>query len=202
MSASTVPLDRTDLLRAAQDVHSAAVLPESAPQIRPHLRPVPAPQAKRKSPLAGALTAVAIVLSILFAQLGLSIAVSQGAYEARALQAELRDLTRVERVLSQNAEKLASPQNLAENAVRLGMVQNTTPATLRLSDGAVLGTIAGGTAAVTANSVPNSTLAGIPVVNADGLLTVRDSEKAALAADAKQSTPVAWEGLLPAPNTH
>lgn len=202
MSASTVPLDRTDLLRAVEDVHFAEVRPEQAPQIRPHLRPVPAPQAKRKSPLAGALTAVAIVLSILFAQLGLSIAVSQGAYEARALQAELRDLTRVERVLSQNAEKLSSPQNLAENAVRLGMVQNTTPATLRLSDGAVLGTIAGGTAAVTANSVPNSTLAGIPVVNADGLLTVRDSEKAALAADAKQSTPVAWEGLLPAPNTH
>ncbi len=202
MSASTVPLDRTDLLLAVREVPSAAVRPEQAPQIRPHLRPVPAPQAKRKSPLAGALTAVALVLSILFAQLGLSIAVSQGAYEARALQAELRDLTRVERVLSQNAEKLASPQNLAENAVRLGMVQNTTPATLRLSDGAVLGTIAGGTAAVTANSVPNSTLAGIPVVNADGLLTVRDSEKAALAADAKQSTPVAWEGLLPAPNTH
>ena len=202
MSANTVPLDRTDLLRAVEDVHFAEVRHEQAPQIRPHLRPVPAPQAKRKSPLAGALTAVAIVLSILFAQLGLSIAVSQGAYEARALQAELRDLTRVERVLSQNAEKLASPQNLAENAVRLGMVQNTTPATLRLSDGAVLGTIAGGTAAVTANSVPNSTLAGIPVVNADGLLTVRDSEKAALAADAKQTTPVAWEGLLPAPNTH
>lgn len=202
MSASTVPLDRTDLLRAVREVPSTAVLPESAPQLRPHLRPVPKPQAKRKSPLAGALTAVAIVLSILFAQLGLSIAVSQGAYEARALQAELRDLTRVERVLSQNAEKLASPQNLAENAVRLGMVQNTTPATLRLSDSAVLGTIAGGTAAVTANSVPNSTLAGIPVVNADGLLTVRDSEKAALAADAKKTAPVAWEGLLPAPNTH
>ncbi len=116
----------------------------------------------------GAFTAVGLILATLFAQLGLSIAVSDGAYEARALQVELRDLTRVERVLSQNTDKLASPQNLADNAAKLEMVQNTTPATLRLSDSAVLGTLGGPTTAVAGNSVPNATLVGLPVVDADG----------------------------------
>ena len=202
MNASTVPLDRDELLSAVTLAPGRA-LPLDEHSSPPHLRIAPQPSTrKRRNPLIGALTAVAVVLGVLFAQLALSIAVSEGAYETRALQAELRDLTRVERVLAQNAEKLASPQNLAENAVRLGMVQNTTPATLRLSDSAVLGTIAGGTAALAGNLVPNSTLEGLPVVDADGLLVARSSEQAVLAAAAASTAPIAWEGSLPAPQTH
>lgn len=199
MNTSTVPLDRDDLLRAVTPLAEPEVL-QPAPRAR--LRLAPTSRVKRRSPLAGALTAVAVVLGVLGVQLALSIAVSQGAYEARALQVELRDLTRVERVLSQNADKLASPQNLAENAAKLGMVQNTTPATLRLSDQAVLGTIAGGTAALEANLVPNSTLEGLPVVDADGLLVARVSEQAVAAAAASAAAPIVWEGPLPAPQTH
>lgn len=150
----------------------------------------------------GALAAVGLILATLFAQLGLSIAVSDGAYEARALQVELRDLTRVERVLSQNTDKLASPQNLADNAAQLGMVQNTTPATLRLSDGAVLGSLAGPTSAVAGSRVPNATLVGLPVVDADGLLTERNPEQAAQAAAVAATAAIPWEGPLPAPQTH
>ncbi len=200
MNAQTVPLDRDELRRA---VEGAAPALTPVPSARPELHLVrAAPRRRRLTPLSGALTAVAVILVTLFAQLGLSIAVSEGAYEARALQLELRDLTRVERVLALNADKLASPQNLADNAVRLGMVQNTTPATLRLSDNAVLGTLAGATSAVSGSLVPNATLEGLPVVDADGLLTERNAEQAAAAAEVPANAPVAWEGALPAPQTH
>jgi len=152
--------------------------------------------------MVGALAAVAVILVTLISQLGLSIAVSEGAYEARALQLELRDLTRVERVLTQNTAKLASPQNLAENAAELGMVQNTTPATLRLSDNAVLGSLRGKTTAASTNRVSNAALEGLPMVDANGLLIDRDPKQAAAATAAATLTPVPWEGLLPAPNTH
>lgn len=204
MSANTVPLDREALRSAVSDTDWLVDAPVRRLPARPELKAVPQSQARarRVSPLVGALSAVGLILTILFAQLGLSIAVSDGAYEARALQAELRDLTRVERVLSQNTDKLSSPQNLADNAAKLGMVQNSTPATLRLSDGAVLGTLGGPTAAVAGSLVPNATLVGLPVVNAEGLLIDRNSEQAAQAAAAPAEAAIAWEGPLPAPQTH
>ena len=204
MSATTVPLDREMLQRAASGSWQPDELaPQPTPR-RPALSAVPATgvRGRRVSPLVVSLTAVGMLLVIFFAQLGLSIAVSEGAYEARALESELRDLGRVERVLSQNTDKLASPQNLADNASKLGMVQNPTPATIRLSDGAVLGALGGPTEAVTQNLVPNATLEGLPVVDADGLLTDRNSEQAAQAEAAASSAPIPWEGPLPAPQTH
>ena len=170
-----------------------------------HLRPVPnarpAQRAKR-SPLTGALVAVGVVLAIFATQLGLSIAISQGAYESRALEVEQRDLGRVERVLSQNVDKLASPQNLAENAAALGMVQNSRPATLRLSDGAVLGALQSETTAASGNLIPNATLESMPVVDAAGLLVPRNTGQAAGAQAADMKPPVRWTGKLPAPDTH
>lgn len=139
---------------------------------------------------------------ILAAQLILSIFTSQGAYEVSSLELEQRDLMRVERVLSQNVEKLASPQNLAENAAKLGMAVNATPSYLRLSDGAVLGEVITRTQAAAANTVANELLTDMPIVSADGLLVNRQS--AAAGVDAQNSTPkpVVWDGLLPAPQTH
>jgi len=201
---NTVPLDRAIL-----DARRLLGAPDTteAPAETRHLAPVeaaPAPRRRRRpSALAGSLTAVGIVLAILATQLGLSIVVSRGAYESRALEVEQRDLMRVERVLSQHLDKLASPQNLAENAAALGMVQNATPATLRLSDSAVLGDLASRTSAVAGNLVPNSTLENLPVVDTDGLMVSRDSSGQAEEATAVAGTaPVAWEGKLPAPDTH
>ncbi|MBL3700102.1 hypothetical protein [Leucobacter luti] len=170
-----------------------------------HLRIAPeAPDAARRaglSPLLGSLVAVGVILVILAVQLGLSIAISQGAYEARALEVEQRDLGRVERVLSQNVDKLASPQNLAENAAALGMVQNTRPATLRLSDGAVLGALDSETSEARGNLVANATLGDMPVVDAAGLLVPRAGQAASTQA-AETAAPVRLKGKLPAPNTH
>ncbi|MBO1902013.1 hypothetical protein J4H92_08635 [Leucobacter weissii] len=186
------------------DAYWLGALPAPTPAPRPQLRPVPAARPARRSvsPLLAGLVAVAIILATFAAQLGLSIAVSEGAYETRALEQEQRDLMRVERVLSQNVDKLASPQNLAENAGELGMVQNATPATLRLSDGKVLGSLEPRTSEVGKNRIPNATLDQLPVVDADGLLVSRDGGQAEAGAADSAASAVPWQGTLPAPDTH
>lgn len=207
--STTLPMDFDAAALRLGSPGSAPGTPRTpgADQPERHLRPVleptgrRAPRAKR-SPLAGALIAVAVVLAIFATQLGLSIAISQGAYESRALEVEQRDLGRVERVLAQNVDKLASPQNLAENAAALGMVQNTRPATLRLSDGAVLGALQSETTEASGNLIPNATLASMPVVDAAGLLVPRTSGQAAGAQAENIDPPVRWTGKLPAPDTH
>lgn len=196
MRDNTVPVE-LDLaeLRAV-----GAPTPREEPRER-HLRIAETSQAAHRrlaSPVLGGLVAVGIILAIFALQLGLSIAISQGAYEARALEIEQRDLSRVERLLSQNVDKLSSPQNLAENAVSLGMVQNARPATLRLSDGAVLGSLETTTSEARGNLVPNSTLESMPVVDAAGLLLPRN---AGAAQEEGAAAPVRWQGKLPAPNT-
>lgn len=203
MSGNTVPIELDlDLLRSATpDVSSDPQLEPSRRHLRPAETLAPRARLYRLSPLWGALTAVGIVLGIFATQLGLSIAVSQGAYEARALELEQRDLQRVERVLSQNVNKLASPQNLADNAAALGMVQNSNPATIRLSDNVVLGDLTQRTTQVQANVVPNATLENLPVVDADGLLVSRNFGQAAAAVEALSGAPVVWEGNLPSPDT-
>ncbi|MCW2287566.1 hypothetical protein EDF60_1518 [Leucobacter luti] len=206
---NTVPID-FDLasLDAAPDTPFGAAPaiqpPPGAPAER-HLRIAPEQPGSAKrvglSPLLGSLVAVGVILVILATQLGLSIAISQGAYESRALEIEQRDLSRVERVLSQNVDKLASPQNLAENAAALGMVQNARPATLRLSDGAVLGALDSETTEARGNLVANATLDSMPVVDAAGLLVPRNGQ-AAGAQGENTTPPVRLKGKLPAPETH
>ncbi|QIK64436.1 hypothetical protein G7068_15390 [Leucobacter viscericola] len=191
----TVPLelDRDRLLGAV------APLPE--PTERP-LRLAEAPKRVRKSPLIGALVSVGIVLGILAAQLGLSIAISQGAYEVRALEIEKRDLGRVQRLLSQNVDKLASPQNLAANAAAQGMVQNVQPATLQLSTGAILGSLDSMTTEANSNLVPNATLSTLPTVDAQGVSVSRNTGLPAATTAKSTDAPVRWKGKLPAPDTH
>lgn len=201
-STATIEVDPLQLRQPAP-------LPSAPPEPSRPLRALPGrggaaqPRARAgRAPLTGALTVVVLVLGILAAQLWLSIVVSQGAYETRALEVEQRDLSRVERVLSQNLDKLSSPQNLAENASALGMVQNSTPATLRLSDHSISGDLAPRATTATANLVPNAALENLPIVDAQGLMVSRDAGQAAAAAATAASTPVAWEGALPAPETH
>lgn len=181
---------------------AAAPKPDTpAAPLRPvRLRPAPEPAAKpRRSPVLGAIIAVGVILTIFAAKLALSILVSQGAYESRALEIEQRDLARVERVLSQNLDKLASPQNLAANAVELGMVQNVHPATLRLSDGKIQGSLESATRAASENLVPNSMLKSLPVLDAQGMMTSREQSAAPAS---NPATAVRWKGKLPAPQTH
>lgn len=148
-----------------------------------------------------AATTLGTIAVILATQLVLSILTSEGAYRISSLELTQRDLMRVERVLTQNVDKLSSPQNLAENATKLGMVVNATPSYLRLSDGAILGEIQTRAQAAQPNTVANELLADMPLVGADGLMIDRNSENPGVETKPTVNKPVTWEGLLPAPQT-
>ena len=139
-----------------------------------HIEIVSSREQRRARPRAAyAIVAVAGLFVLFIAQLLLSIVVSDGAYRIAALQTSQRDLGREQQALSEQLDMLSSPQNLATQAESLGMVLSTTnPVFLRLADGAILGTAAAADAGETVitgsagSLVPNSLLAGVPLVSA------------------------------------
>jgi len=88
-----------------------------------------------------AVLAVSAVFALFLAQLMLSIVLSDGAYQISALQVEQKQLSRTSQDLAESLDLLASPQSLAQRAEALGMVVgSSSPAFLRLADGALVGT--------------------------------------------------------------
>lgn len=137
-----------------------------------------------------AVVTMSVIFGIIVAQLLLSVAVSSGAYEISGLLAQNRELDRTHQSVSQDLDRLASPQNLAANAEALGMVSNNTPVYLRLSDGAVLGSpvAASSDAGVTGGGalVANALLTNVPLVT-----TVAAAAAAAAAQPGATATGVA-----------
>lgn len=184
--------------------HLEAVLPRTRRRAKPRL-------------LYAGITVV-MVLGIVVTQLLLSIGVSQGAYQIGSLQDTKTSLARQYQAVTEDVNRLSSPQNLAANANALGMVSNGTPVFLRLSDDAVLGAptaAAAGAGTVTGasgNLVPNALLAGVPLVtqtkDVAGALPSTSGSPAKTAATPDGNTPatpdgpVALDGALPAPTTH
>lgn len=153
-----------------------------------------APSTHARPRIVYALSAVACVGAIVVAQLLLSVGISQGAYEISALRASQVELGRTADSVSEDLIRVSSPQSLAANAEALGMVSNSTPAYLRLSDGAVLGapaSAAGGQAGA-ASLVPNSLLAEAPVAT--------ESAAAVAAAAAAATTSTASAAAVPVTN--
>ncbi|MDN4595829.1 hypothetical protein [Leifsonia virtsii] len=179
---------------------------------RSHLEVVPSRSQRRARPRAlYAGIAVGTLLAIVVAQLLLSIGISQGAYQLNSLQAKQTQLQRSYQAVSEDLGRVSSPQNLAANANALGMVSNSSPAYLRLSDGAVLGApvaASGAAGTVTGgqgNLVPNSLLAGVPLVTQPGQTATPQTGNSAStgAANAPQQKPtVPLQGALPTPVTH
>ncbi|MEO6505517.1 MAG: hypothetical protein ABIW36_12315 [Terrimesophilobacter sp.] len=134
-------------------------------QLQPrHIEIVSTRSQRRARPrMVYAAVTIAGLFAILIAQLLLSIAVSDGAYQIAALQGVQRELSRDQQTLTEQLHVLQSPQHLAANAQALGMVANTSTAFLRLADGAVIGTPVAATAS------------GGSVIGADGALLVPDS---------------------------
>lgn len=140
-----------------------------------------------------ALSAVAAMAAIVVAQLLLSVGISQSAYEISTLQDRQVELGRTAESVGEELVRASSPQSLAANAAALGMVSNSNPVYLRLSDGAVLGAPqqAVGTPAGGETLVPNSLLAGsqlvtdLPPAGAQGT-----GVPAAAAAEAPVASPV------------
>jgi hypothetical protein len=72
-------------------------------------------------------------------QLVLGILTDQGAYQMADLKAQRHVLTTSSDILSAQVESLASNQNLANSAQSLGMIPNSSPVFLRLSDQSIIG---------------------------------------------------------------
>lgn len=82
------------------------------------------------------------LFGILLGQLGLSIALGNGAYEIRDLERQLAERSRDLSIVSEEIGQMQDPNTLAQMAVSLGMVDDGDPAYLRLSDAAVVGAAA------------------------------------------------------------
>lgn len=148
------------------------------PQERGARASTQSPTRRRRRPRAFfAYITAGVMFGVMIAQMLLSVATESGAYEIAHLQAANKEATRSYQQMTQEIDRLASPQHLALNAEALGMMSNNTPAYLRLSDGAVLGSPTSGdgfknlVASDGGSLVPNSLLAGVPLVTtapADG----------------------------------
>ncbi|WP_210481674.1 hypothetical protein [Naasia sp. SYSU D00948] len=135
----------------------------------PHIELVPPAAGRRARPrVLYAGVVVGGLGALMLSQLLLSIALSDGAYTIDALQTERKEQARAVQQLTEDLGRLSSPQNLAANAEALGMVQNTNPVWLRMSDGAVIGTPApaagAGVLAASGSQVANDLLTGVPLV--------------------------------------
>ncbi|GGI35035.1 hypothetical protein GCM10010988_01910 [Cnuibacter physcomitrellae] len=166
---------------------------------RPRFTIVPSRAQRRRRPkIAYAAVVIAGVLAIVIAQLTLSVGLSQGAYEIESLQSSQKELDRTNQTLSEQMDKLSSPQNLASQAETLGMVSNSAPVYLRLSDGAVLGS--------PAPAAATSTVTGGGNLIANSLLSPPTAPTGTTDAGAPPATSgsadVPWSGTLPSPTTH
>lgn len=143
--------------------------------------------------------AASLVAAVLLVTLNIVLVIStaQDAHKLAEVTVQKRNAERTVKVLERNAVALNSPQNLAAGAQALGMVQNTSPAYLRLSDGAILGSPTAVTEAAHGNTVSNEALAHL---EGSGIAAAKAVQSPT--PQASNSAPVAWDDLLPAPQTH
>lgn len=119
-------------------------------------------EAKRVRP--GLFTGVLLVMGIVviqLIQLSLNMALTQDAYYLRELKIEKRALSTEVQIIQEQVDSLASPQNLADAANRLGMVANPASVLLDITNDKIYGApqpAEGSQAAASANLVANSAM--------------------------------------------
>ena len=150
-----------------------------------------------------AIIACAGVAAIFVVKLLLSVAVSEGAHESSSLEVANKNLTRQVQTATENLDRVRSPQYLAANAEALGMVSNSHPVYLRLSDGAVLGqpqtadASAGGQGGAQ-SLVPNSLISGLPLVTQQPAAPAAEPTAGKTPAAAPTGEPAAATAATPA----
>ncbi|GAA3775118.1 hypothetical protein GCM10022240_28530 [Microbacterium kribbense] len=169
------------------------------------LRALDAPARRRKPRLAYGVVAVLGALSIVGAQMAISVMSTQSSYELAALTTQQRQLTWQKQILHDEVAGLGSPQYLAANASALGMVINQSPSYLRLSDGKILGAskASGYYSSVDPlhrGAVANKLIATTPLVT-DPAATIEGSAAKTTSA-LKNVTPVPVTDGLPTVRTH
>lgn len=128
--------------RATSATASNARASRSASAHRPALRLVPG-LARRTSVVRWVVASLGVLSGVLLAQLVLSIAISQGAYEVQQMEAQQIALSREATALGESVAQLGSPQNLATNATNQGMVPGGSFVVLDTATGQAAGADAG-----------------------------------------------------------
>ncbi|UFS60479.1 hypothetical protein [Subtercola endophyticus] len=176
---------------------------------------------RRKPKLVYAAVVILGVMAIVVTQLLLSVGLSNGAYQIESLQDQQKTIDRTNADLQEKLDSLSSPQNLAASAQSLGMVSNSNPVYLRLSDGAVLGTPKAATAGsgtftggqsslvppaattpATPAAPPAATAAGAAAAGTAAAGTTPAATTPGAPAAAATDATVPWQGDLPSPTTH
>jgi len=163
-----------------------------------HLEIAPSRAQRRARPrLAVALGTMTGIVVILLAQLGLSIAVADGAYRISSLQLQERDLGRQGEALAEQLESLQSPQFLARSAEALGMVASGSLPYIDLATGEITGksTRSGGSIlGRDGGLVANITIEGVQTVQPQAAQDAQAAEQ--------QQEEAAAEGSRLAPGLH
>jgi hypothetical protein len=116
----------------------ARVTPAPAAKQEPKLRVVyGAPFRPPRMPFV--IFVVALLAAGLVGLLLLNTELQRGTFQVTALNQQADQLRDQQEQLEREVRTLESPQNLADRALRMGMVPNQNPVFLRLSDGRVLG---------------------------------------------------------------
>jgi cell division protein FtsL len=120
---------------------------------------------KRRPKVFFATVTVVTIFIISVAQILLSISTQSGAYEIAGLQQQMKELGRTYQSVTQDLDRMTSPQNISHFAQALGMVGNSNPVYLRLSDSLVTGSASAATAGRNlvgdSNLVPNAMLTDV-----------------------------------------
>lgn len=158
-----------------------AAVPDYSPR-RPRSESNPSPshieivatrsQRRARPRLVAAIVTVGGLFLILIAQLLLTIATSEGAYEISSLQSKQAGLALDRQVLAEQMQVMGAPQHLAAEAQSMGMVTNSSSAAfLQLSDGSVHGSATAASASAVLRTaadggplIPDSLLAGVPLI--------------------------------------
>ncbi len=154
-----------------------------------------APPASTRFRLPFAALCAAVLVASLLGVLVINIVLSRGAYTEHLLENRTIELTEAEQHLSERLAVQASPAVLSQRARELGMVPNTNPAFIRMSDGTVLGSPApaeAGTApaaasipAVGLDVVPEAPAAAQEAAETEAAKVRAEADRAAAAAAAE-----------------
>ena len=157
----------------------------------------------RPNMTAGLIIVVGIIV-VLLGQLVINMVLTQDAYHLRSLKIEKRDLATQVQILQEEVDSLASPQNLADAANRLGMVANPASVLLDIENDRVFGkprpASAENAVVVSANLVANSAMGTVSDFTAATVASAEVSESVETQKPALSGL-VLESGLIPASPT-
>jgi cell division protein FtsB len=179
---------------------ASATQPAPASRPEPKLRVVyGAPFRPPRMPFV--LFVVAVLGAGLVGLLLLNTELQRGTFQVTALNQQAGQLRDQQEQLERQVRTLESPQNLADRALRMGMVPNPNPVFLRLSDGQVLGVPEVGKAGAGTAMFGPGTPTGIKPSNLPTTTKPRTGTTTAKPPTGKTRKPSSTSGTLAPPAT-